>query len=195
MATETDTIGGFPYAYPSCKGCGKPLELANAWMTDGCPCNTPLGINSMNETRWRLLMQLQQDQSREIARLRADVERMPIFRAALEQVAVRCNCGCQQYARESLCPEGGKKLLEMLNGPERRVRADLARLKEENERMREALKPVVAEINNRWADVHDESWNADYHCEFSITVAECRLITAALGEQGQTPTKGGQSNG
>lgn len=67
--TKTDCIGGFPYADPSCKGCGKTLELKNAWMTDGCPCNTPLGINSMNETRWRLLMQLQQNQSRSIEAL------------------------------------------------------------------------------------------------------------------------------
>lgn len=64
-----DIIGGFPYAEPNCKGCGKQLTIENAWMTDGCPCNTPLGINSMNETRWRLLMDLQQQQSREIERL------------------------------------------------------------------------------------------------------------------------------
>lgn len=57
---ETDIIGGFPYASPECKGCGEPLTLANAWMTDGCPCNSELGVNSMNETRWRLLMERQQ---------------------------------------------------------------------------------------------------------------------------------------
>lgn len=61
-----DIIGGFPYAEDNCRGCGKPLLLENAWMTDGCPCNTPLGVNSLNETRWRLLMQLQQKQSREL---------------------------------------------------------------------------------------------------------------------------------
>lgn len=54
---ETDIIGGFPCAEPNCKGCGKPLTIENAPVTDGCPCNTPLGINNMNETRWRLLMQ------------------------------------------------------------------------------------------------------------------------------------------
>jgi hypothetical protein len=57
---SADVIGGFPYADPNCKGCGKPLVLENSWMTDGCPCNSALGTNSMNETRWRLLMQLQQ---------------------------------------------------------------------------------------------------------------------------------------
>lgn len=61
---NSDIIGGFPKVDPNCAGCGKPLELKNAWMTDGCPCNTALGVNSMNETRWRLLMQLQQLQSR-----------------------------------------------------------------------------------------------------------------------------------
>jgi hypothetical protein len=70
-ATETDIIGGFPVAEPDCKGCGKPLTLENAWMVDGCPCNHPLGINSMNETRWRLLMHLQQKQQHQLADLSA----------------------------------------------------------------------------------------------------------------------------
>lgn len=65
-----DIIGGFPYADPNCKGCGRTLKLENAWMTDGCPCNSPLGINSMNETRWRLLMELQQEQARQLETLR-----------------------------------------------------------------------------------------------------------------------------
>mgnify|MGYP007071585843 CR=1 FL=1 len=89
-ATEADVIGGFPYADPNCKGCGKALAVENAWMTDGCPCNTPLGVNSMNETRWRLLMQSQQEQSREIARLRADVERKDeALRSALAYIRLR----------------------------------------------------------------------------------------------------------
>lgn len=66
---DVDTIGGFPHALPDCGGCGKPLEIDNAWMTDGCPCNSPLGVNSMNETRWRLLMRLQQQQSRRLEEL------------------------------------------------------------------------------------------------------------------------------
>jgi hypothetical protein len=68
--TRADVIGGFPTASDNCLGCGKPLLLDNAWVTDGCPCNTPLGINNDNETRWRLLMQLQQRDSREAERLR-----------------------------------------------------------------------------------------------------------------------------
>ena len=60
---DADFIGNFPKADPNCAGCGKPLLIENAWMTDGCPCNTPLGVNNENETRWRLLMQLQQKQS------------------------------------------------------------------------------------------------------------------------------------
>ena len=66
---EVGTIGGFPYVTPDCLGCGTPLKFANAWMTDGCPCNSPLGVNSMNETRWRLLMDLQQWQSRQLEKL------------------------------------------------------------------------------------------------------------------------------
>lgn len=61
MVLETDTIGGFPYKDANCKGCGKPLTIENAPVTDGCPCNSPLGVNSMNETRWRLLMQYCQE--------------------------------------------------------------------------------------------------------------------------------------
>lgn len=75
-----DTIGGFPYAIPNCRGCGKPLAVENAWMTDGCPCNTKLGVNSLNETRWRLLMDLQQQQSHQIER----------YKGVLKRVAVDC---------------------------------------------------------------------------------------------------------
>ena len=71
---STDVIGGFPYASPNCKGCGRPLLLENAWMADGCPCNHPLGINSMNETRWRLLMKLQQGQTLAIQAAREALE-------------------------------------------------------------------------------------------------------------------------
>lgn len=70
---ECDCIGGFPTKSPNCAGCGEPLMVTNAWMTDGCPCNSPLGVNSMNETRWRLLMQLQQEQARQIERLRTHI--------------------------------------------------------------------------------------------------------------------------
>lgn len=63
---DADIIGGFPVALGTCLGCGKRLLIENAWMTDGCPCNSGLGVNSMNETRWRLLMELQQRQSREL---------------------------------------------------------------------------------------------------------------------------------
>lgn len=53
---ESDIIGGFPVVNPNCAGCGKPLQIENAALTDGCPCNSPLGVNNMNETRWRLLL-------------------------------------------------------------------------------------------------------------------------------------------
>jgi hypothetical protein len=72
---ETDVIGGFPVIDPNCAGCGQPLTIDNAWMSDGCGCNSPLGVNSMNETRWRLLMQLQQRQTHEIAELRERIAR------------------------------------------------------------------------------------------------------------------------
>lgn len=73
---KCDVIGGFDVVDPNCLGCGKPLTIENAWMTDGCPCNTPLGVNSMNETRWRLLMELQQQQSRELEKIKKSVEKI-----------------------------------------------------------------------------------------------------------------------
>jgi len=60
-----------------CSGCGKVLEKANAWMTDGCPCNSPLGSNNMNETRWRLLIQLQQQQSQILLSKKAPEVQLP----------------------------------------------------------------------------------------------------------------------
>lgn len=71
---ETDVIGGFPIIDPLCLGCRRPLTIDNAWMSDGCECNSPLGVNSMNETRWRLLMQLQQRQNFQLAELRSIVQ-------------------------------------------------------------------------------------------------------------------------
>ena len=71
--SECDIIGGFPITSDYCFGCGQSLDIKNAWMTDGCPCNSKLGINSLNETRWRLLMQLQQQQSRLLETLRKDL--------------------------------------------------------------------------------------------------------------------------
>jgi len=60
-----DVLRGFMIVSDTCAGCGSVLLLENAWMTDGCPCNSRLGVNSTNETRWRLLMALQQRQARE----------------------------------------------------------------------------------------------------------------------------------
>ncbi len=35
-------------------------------MEDGCPCNTPAGVNNLNLYRWNLLHKLQQQQSQEL---------------------------------------------------------------------------------------------------------------------------------
>ena len=32
-------------AHPVCRGCNQPLKAENAWMSDGCPCNSERGIN------------------------------------------------------------------------------------------------------------------------------------------------------
>jgi hypothetical protein len=42
-------IEPFPHHNPNipekCNGCGRPLLLANLYCDDGCPCNTPRGVN------------------------------------------------------------------------------------------------------------------------------------------------------
>jgi hypothetical protein len=50
-ATPTAAVGAdAPVAETAlqkvCNGCGSPLRPENAWMTDGCPCNSPAGVNS-----------------------------------------------------------------------------------------------------------------------------------------------------
>lgn len=66
-----------------CYGCGRKLEVENAWMCDGCPCNSRLGVNSQNETRWQLLIELQQRQSRQMEVLRKSIEDIGRHYAAL----------------------------------------------------------------------------------------------------------------
>lgn len=50
-----------------CRGCGKALVVENAWMEDGCPCNTPAGVNNLNLYRWKLLHDLQQQHSYQLS--------------------------------------------------------------------------------------------------------------------------------
>jgi hypothetical protein len=64
-------VGGFTFMSDNCMGCGHPLTIDNASMVDGCPCNSPLGVNNHNETRWRLLLELQRRQSVQLERLAA----------------------------------------------------------------------------------------------------------------------------
>lgn len=45
-ATTCGTGPNEPSVAMTCNGCGKPLLPENAWMTDGCPCNSAFGCNS-----------------------------------------------------------------------------------------------------------------------------------------------------
>lgn len=102
-AQDVDIIGGFQKAEPNCAGCGKPLLMENAWMTDGCPCNTTLGVNSMNETRWRLLMQLQQEQSRKLAAVERQRDGLSgLMEAARDVLELKSKC---RYDHNDLCQE------------------------------------------------------------------------------------------
>lgn len=69
-----------------CCGCGQPLLIENAWMEDGCPCNTPAGVNNLNLYRWRLLHELQQRQSRELAEAKAAFQQEADIRTDRENV-------------------------------------------------------------------------------------------------------------
>lgn len=88
--SETDIIGGFPTVSENCLGCGNRLLIGNAWMTDGCPCNTALGVNSMNETRWRLLMQLQQMQANEIETIKNAYKKQQFELTGLRSATEEC---------------------------------------------------------------------------------------------------------
>lgn len=52
-----------------CLGCCETLKTENAWMEDGCPCNSHAGCNDNNIGRWRLLHDLQQREHHRIAEL------------------------------------------------------------------------------------------------------------------------------
>ena len=45
-AAPKDELLISPEQPKKCNGCGEPLLAENAWMTDGCPCNAPRGVNS-----------------------------------------------------------------------------------------------------------------------------------------------------
>jgi hypothetical protein len=55
-----------------CAGCGQPLVAENAWMEDGCPCNSPAGCNDGNQqiSEWR--REAQQKAAHELARLKSE---------------------------------------------------------------------------------------------------------------------------
>lgn len=146
-----DVIGGFPEANDKCRGCGNPLLIENAWMTDGCPCNSPLGINSMNETRWRLLMRLQQQQAREIERFlvgdapttRGDgsmadfIEQFNTLQSTAEQFGVDSVCillsgdPLDKTETKSLTWKGGPvQALGLVKYAEHRIYADMDRTAE-----------------------------------------------------------------
>jgi len=76
MTPDLGNLTGSIFYAPEqpCRGCGKPLELANAWMEDGCPCNSLAGVNNLNAFRWYLLQQLQQQQSRELEESKASFD-------------------------------------------------------------------------------------------------------------------------
>lgn len=105
----TDIIGGFPEKSDNCKGCGKPLSLENAPLTDGCPCNSPLGINSMNETRWRLLMMHQQSQALQLA---SAVERAEEWKRAAENQNRQWAAKCEEATEFRAAKEKAERCLQ-----------------------------------------------------------------------------------
>jgi hypothetical protein len=56
-----------------CGGCGQPLLKENAWMEDGCPCNTKAGVNHGNQliSDWR--NELRQEAQAKLAELQKQI--------------------------------------------------------------------------------------------------------------------------
>jgi len=44
-ASQGTSDGSNPNIPRSCSACGKPLALENLYVDDGCPCNSPRGVN------------------------------------------------------------------------------------------------------------------------------------------------------
>lgn len=44
-SSQVEFVPEVTIAHPVCRGCNQPLKAENAWMSDGCPCNNPRGIN------------------------------------------------------------------------------------------------------------------------------------------------------
>lgn len=102
---------GSDYRAPEqpCFGCGEKLLIENAWMEDGCPCNTPAGVNNHNLYRWRLLHELQQRQSHELEKAKASGPSDEAVRWARNVMADDEAPGYRKHAaREILRLHGGK---------------------------------------------------------------------------------------
>lgn len=56
----------------ACRGCGKDLLPDNAWMEDGCPCNSPKGINEVPSEAWKSRMSQVDDSSCSVGGLFVD---------------------------------------------------------------------------------------------------------------------------
>lgn len=99
-----DMMTGADYEAASqpCGGCGKPLILINAWMEDGCHCNSPAGVNNTNLWRWNLLHKLQQRMSSELNLFekRRELKRMWINQPEKDQLLHKLN-GTRVLAREA----------------------------------------------------------------------------------------------
>ncbi len=89
-------------------------------MSEGCPCNSKPGCNTINGTRWRLLRDLQQQQSDELADLRDQVAQLTadndagreyMRKAWFEMNAIRAHTG----APAGVCHEYWNELVEQLN--------------------------------------------------------------------------------
>jgi hypothetical protein len=86
-----------------CQGCGKELIRENAWMEDGCPCNSPKGCNRGNQTisDWRndRIHKLQFDVATLTARAEAAERERAALRAELDSLPL-------DVRRSTLAPQG-----------------------------------------------------------------------------------------
>ena len=168
MSETTDSICGFPTYKPYCLGCKAPLLLENAWMSEGCPCNSKPGCNTINGTRWRLLRDLQQQQSDDLATLRAQVAQLTLELTGCRELIARiaeaqrphCTTECIEGVWWAKCKSGG------VYGPhstEREALLEVAEGEQEIARLREVISQTWEECDDaRMSEVEDARKEADH---------------------------------
>lgn len=128
-----------------CRGCGAALLRKNAWMEDGCPCNSPKGVNDGNQwiSEWRNELRAASESAhlaaeRRLASLERHLETIKQRDGGLPTILDRCEkhnrelvalpthqaCGCPECLADerSAAEQSAAALRERLAAVEAQVR-------------------------------------------------------------------------